>query len=98
MSVIISAQYLTGISPSLRRNAEYLFIFSPTNYPETEKILEGYVPKSERERFQELMKGVVVEKRTLWRIIEQDKPRWGEFQRCGYLRVRRLPFDLGFIK
>jgi hypothetical protein len=88
MSVIISAQYLTGISPSLRRNAEYLFIFSPTNYSETEKILEEYVPKSERKRFQELMKGVFVEKHSF--ILLDNSPE----SRIYY----KLRFRRGFLE
>lgn len=53
MSVVITSQYMTAVSPSLRRQAEALYIFAPLNYAEVDKTLDEYVPKKWRTEFRD---------------------------------------------
>ncbi len=53
MSLIASSQFLSAISPSVRRNGELLFVFAPINYADVERILQEYVPRQWRKRFEQ---------------------------------------------
>jgi len=51
LSFVCSVQVLSKISPSVRRNAEAIFTFSPLNFTDVERILEEYVPREYRKEF-----------------------------------------------
>lgn len=84
MSFIGSAQYLTGFSPSLRRNAEYLFTFSPTNYNELERVMHEYVPSQEKRTFFDALKQMFVVPYSFV-LIDNSPPR----RRFYKLRLRK---------
>ena len=62
MSVVITSQYMSAVSPSLRRNAEALFLFAPINFADVDRTLEEYVPKRWRKEFLERVEEVFSER------------------------------------
>ena len=53
MSVIICAQRITAVSASIRRNADYLFLFAPWNIHEMERFLEEFVSAGKKNNMRE---------------------------------------------
>ena len=94
VSMIVSSQYLSSISPSLRRNAEFLFLFSPTNYADTERVLGEFVPSEVRKEFRELVMRVYLQPYSF--MIVDNSPLRRRFYK---LRFRKgfselvFPFD-----
>lgn len=53
ISLVVSAQILSKVSVSMRRNAEALFFFAPLNYTDFERILQEFVPLEYRRQLRD---------------------------------------------
>lgn len=91
VSLIVSSQSLSSISPSLRKNAELIVLFSPTNYADVERVLGEYVPSDVRREFRDLSKHIYVTPYSF--MIVDNSP---ERRRYYKLRFRRGFTDLVF--
>lgn len=54
VSLFASLQTLSALSPNVRRNTTFMFIWSPCNYTDTQRVLEEYVPYEARKEFRML--------------------------------------------
>lgn len=84
MSVVLTSQYMSAVSPSIRRNAEALFLFAPINFADVDRTLEEYVPKRWRKEFLERVEEVFSE-RFAFIIIDGSVARRLDFR----LRLRK---------
>ena len=91
MSLIVSSQSLSSISPSLRKNAELIILFSPTNYADVERVLGEYVPSDARREFRDLSRHIYVTPYSFM-IVDNSPAR----RRYYKLRFRRGFTDLVF--
>lgn len=61
-SLWLSTQYMSAASPSVRRNASYIFLWAPKNFADIERTLQEYVPKEARKEFLSLITRAFVRK------------------------------------
>jgi hypothetical protein len=89
VSLIGSAQTTTAFSPSIRRNAEYFFIFSPTNYAESERVLDEYVPNEARKEFRSKLTRMFVQEHSFLMIDNSPEKRtyWKKRFRKGFTEL-----------
>lgn len=91
LSLVLTSQFLSAISPSVRRNAETLTMFAPINFAEVDRTLQEYVPTQWRFEFQERLADMFRE-RFAFLIIDGSVGRRTDFR----MRLRKGFSELMF--
>lgn len=90
-SLVLTSQYMSAISPSIRRNAETLFLFAPLNFADVDRTLEEYVPKRWRKAFSQRLEDMFREP-FAFLLIDGSQQRRQNFK----LRLRKGFSELMF--
>jgi hypothetical protein len=94
LSCIITTQVLSELSYAVRRNAKGLFVFSPMNYTDFERVLDEYVPKEFQKELQVRAKEIFKED-FAFILIDGSRKRRNDFRMRIRKGFRDLVFPLG---
>lgn len=85
MSVIVSSQKITSISPTIRMNSDYFIIFNPFAVREIEKFLEEFICTDMKTVFRKKLRDMFREKYNAI-ILDNNETEWGKRFKVGKIQ------------